>query len=101
MHCNGKINEVLTHLVKIMEAFEGFDSKFEYSIIGHSGDSPHIPFTQFGQPPKSTLQICSCLRFLAIKDKLKVLKSMSKHSQYCSTGDLTIEAIKAAVLDYM
>ncbi|KAG7353031.1 ATPase AAA [Nitzschia inconspicua] len=70
----------------IMESFDGFgDSKFEYSIVGHSGDSPCIPFVNWAEPPKNEM------------DRMRVLQSMLAHSQYCMSGDFTMEAIGNAI----
>jgi hypothetical protein len=68
-----------------MEALDGFENKFHYSIIGHSGDSSHIEFISYGNPPKS------------IKERLKIIENMNSHAQYCGSGDTTIEASSSAV----
>lgn len=69
---------------KIMEAFDGFEQKIQYSIVGQSGDSYCIPFVDFKYPPKT------------LKERLKVLQRMYAHSQYCSSGDYTLEATEDA-----
>jgi len=68
-----------------MEALEGFDAKFEYALVGHSGDGPTIPFVPFGDPPPDR------------KARLAVLEKMVAHSQFCWSGDHTVEAAAAAV----
>ena len=37
------------------------------------------------------------LQNLALKEKLKILEGMSTHSQYCASGDQTVEALKKSV----
>jgi len=69
----------------VMEALEGFDAKFEYALVGHSGDGPTIPFVPFGAPPPDR------------KARLAVLEKMVAHSQFCWSGDHTVEAAAAAV----
>jgi hypothetical protein len=71
----------------IMESFDGFNdsNKFEYSIVGHSGDSPCIPFVDWSQPPANELE------------KMRVLQAMHAHSQYCMSGDYTLEAVGNAI----
>ena len=32
---------------------EGFHHKYEYALVGHSGDGADIPFVEFGEPPKN------------------------------------------------
>ena len=53
--------------------------------MGHSGDSPQIPFVDFGAPPQTR------------KERLAVLQKMVAHSQFCWSGDHTVEAAEAAV----
>lgn len=82
---DGRLERVLETSLMIMESFAGFESKFDYCIMGHSGDSPEIPFVEFGTPPANR------------KERLKVLQRMVAHSQYCMSGDHTVEAIDKAV----
>ncbi|KAJ0396306.1 hypothetical protein P43SY_007156 [Pythium insidiosum] len=82
---DGRLERVLETSLMIMESFAGFESKFDYCILGHSGDSPQIPFVEFGNAPKDR------------KERLKVLQRMVAHSQYCMSGDHTVEAIDHAV----
>lgn len=45
-----------------MEALEGFEHRYQYAIVGHSGDAAQIPFVDFGKPPrdrKERLQVLS------------------------------------------
>ncbi|KAG0097282.1 von Willebrand factor A domain-containing protein 8 [Podila epicladia] len=69
----------------IMESFRSFEHKFEYSIIGHSGDSPNLEFVKPGRYPKTE------------KDVFKVISQMSAHSQYCLSGDNTLSATSNAM----
>jgi len=34
-----------------MEAFSGYEGKFQYDIVGHSGDDYRIAFVDRTQPP--------------------------------------------------
>lgn len=69
----------------IMESFDGLQQRFDYSIVGHSGDSPCIPFVDFGNPANNE------------KTRMKILQSMIAHSQFCRAGDFTLEAIEEAI----
>ncbi|TMW60750.1 hypothetical protein Poli38472_000792 [Pythium oligandrum] len=82
---DGRLERVLETSLMIMESFAGFESKFDYCIVGHSGDSPEIPFVNFGEPPANR------------KERLKILQRMVAHSQYCMSGDHTVEAIDQGV----
>ena len=72
----------------IMESFKskiGEAQRYEYSIVGHSGDSPCIPFVDWAAPPNNE------------KDRLQILQTMLAHSQYCMSGDHTLEAMREAI----
>lgn len=71
----------------MMEALEGFEHKFSYCMVGHSGDGPVVPLVDYGQPPKDR------------KERLKVLQRMFAHAQYCMSGDFTLEALQRGVED--
>ncbi|CAE8583701.1 unnamed protein product, partial [Polarella glacialis] len=61
------------------------EDKFDFSIAGHSGDDPQINFVPFGKPPKDR------------GERLKLLQQMAAHTQFCMTGDTTIQATNMAV----
>lgn len=67
----------------IMEGFAGFGERFEYALVGHSGDSAAIPLVTYGRPPKDE------------RERFKVLDTLAAHAQCCSSGDSTLEAIRA------
>jgi von Willebrand factor A domain-containing protein 8 len=71
----------------IMESFDGFggSNKFDYSIVGHSGDSPCIPLVNWSEPPQNEME------------RIKVLQSILAHCQYCMSGDFTLEALGNAI----
>lgn len=69
----------------IMESFAGMDQRFDYSIVGHSGDSPAIPLVNFGQPPANE------------KERMQVLQTMLAHTQFCQSGDHTLTAMGQAI----
>jgi len=72
----------------IMESFPsqvGEAKKFDYSIVGHSGDSPCISFVDWASSPKHE------------KDRLQILQAMLAHSQYCMSGDFTLQAMEQAI----
>ncbi len=80
-----RLDRLLQVTAMIMESLQGFEQKFSYSIVGHSGDSPEIPLVEYDKPPKNA------------KERLQVLEKMSAHSQYCSSGDTTVQATQWAV----
>lgn len=40
----------------VMEAFSGYEGKFQYDIVGHSGDDYRIAFVDRTQPPTDNKQ---------------------------------------------
>jgi hypothetical protein len=83
-----RLERCLELALLIMEAFHGLDQKkFSYSVVGHSGDGAEIKLIEWNKPPKNRAE------------KLKVLQRMYAHSQYCSSGDHTLEAIHSAIND--
>lgn len=82
---DGRLDRELEAVTMIMEAFEGFENKIQYSIVGHSGESPKLPFVDYKNPPKDD------------KRRMDVLKLMHAHAQYCWQGDNTLNACKIAV----
>lgn len=60
----------------LMEAFRGFESKFAYRIIGHSGDGANIEFVTPANYPKTE------------KDEFDIISKMRAHSQYCLSGGI-------------
>ncbi|KAK9739681.1 AAA domain (dynein-related subfamily) [Popillia japonica] len=82
---DGRLDRELEAVVLVMEAFEGFEDKIVYDIIGHSGDTDKIEFVRRKEPPKNN------------KERLDILRVMHAHSQYCWQGDHTLEATKLAV----
>ncbi|CAH1781042.1 unnamed protein product [Owenia fusiformis] len=70
----------------VMEAFENYEQKFKYEISGHSGEGPNFEFVK-GKVPSNN------------KERLDTLKMMIAHSQFCLSGDHTLEATKKAVED--
>ncbi|OZJ04703.1 hypothetical protein BZG36_02531 [Bifiguratus adelaidae] len=69
----------------IMESFKGFEYKFAYQILGHSGDGASIEFVKEGKYPKTE------------KDCFEVISKMRAHSQFCLSGDNTLGATANAV----
>ena len=82
---DGRLERSLQLATLVMEAFSESRDRFEVGMFGHSGDSPCIPLARFGQLPKTQA------------DRLALLDAMVAHTQYCSSGDHTLEGISAAV----
>ncbi|XP_011863838.1 PREDICTED: von Willebrand factor A domain-containing protein 8 [Vollenhovia emeryi] len=82
---DGRLDRQLEACVMVMEAFSGHEGKFQYDIVGHSGDDYRIVFVDRTQPPADN------------KRRLEVIKTMHAHSQFCMSGDNTLEATQHAI----
>ncbi|XP_072747214.1 von Willebrand factor A domain-containing protein 8 [Anoplolepis gracilipes] len=82
---DGRLDRELEACVMVMEAFSGYEGKFQYDIVGHSGDDYRIAFVDHTQPPTDN------------KRRLEVIKTMHAHSQFCMSGDNTLEATQHAI----
>ena len=59
--------------------------RFEYRIVGHSGDTDSIGFVDLGKAPQNQ------------RVRLGVVEKMVAHSQFCWSGDHTLEATQRAI----
>ncbi|XP_067641687.1 von Willebrand factor A domain-containing protein 8 [Eurosta solidaginis] len=82
---DGRLDRELEAVVMVMEAFDGYEKKIVYDIVGHSGEGWEIPFVCAGKPPKTD------------KERFETIRMMHAHSQFCWSGDSTVKAIKEAV----
>ena len=73
--------------VMLMESLAGFEHKYSWSLVGHSGDGPAVQLVDYGAPPANR------------HERLKVLQRMWAHAQFCMSGDHTLEAAELAVAD--
>ena len=84
---DNRLNRCLQAAALVMESLDGMNDKFDYSIVGHSGDSRCIELVNFGDPPKNS------------KERLRILQTMVAHTQFTQSGDNTLGAIKQAIAD--
>ncbi len=82
---DGRLERTLQTAVMIFEAFSGFEHKYRYAMVGHSGDTPCAPLVEYGLPPANE------------KERLKVVQRMMAHTQFCMSGDHTLEATREAI----
>ena len=69
----------------IMESFKGFEHKYKVRLRGHSGDGPNIKLVDYGELPTHRGQ------------RLQLIERMHAHTQFCMSGDFTLEATELAV----
>ena len=80
-----RLERMLESCLMLMEGLEGYGERIRYDIVGHSGEDRDIPFVAVGRPPTND------------KERLKVLKEMHAHSQFCMSGDHTMSASVLAI----
>ncbi|KAM8820841.1 von Willebrand factor A domain-containing protein 8 [Eudromia elegans] len=84
---DGRLERSMEAVCMVMEAFENYEHKFKYDIVGHSGDGFNITLVESDKVPKNN------------KERLEILKIMHAHSQFCMSGDHTLEGTEHAVRD--
>ena len=83
-----RLDKLCELCVFIMEAFEGIEQQFTYSVVGHSGSGPEaLRLIAWGKPPTSA------------KEKLKLVEELRTHAQYCNPGDATLDGTRLAIDD--
>ncbi|EYC24845.1 hypothetical protein Y032_0013g2134 [Ancylostoma ceylanicum] len=82
---DNRLNKSLETALMVMTSFDGKDDKIAYDIVGHSGDGPCTEFITKGRYPKNN------------KERLDILKQMVAHTQFCASGDFTVEGLTEAI----
>lgn len=82
-----RLQKSLEAALLFMTALKGKQDIIKYEIYGHSGDSPLTKFVGESDTPNDK------------KQELNTLKRMLAHSQYCLSGDNTVECLQKSVRD--
>ncbi|XP_056145237.1 von Willebrand factor A domain-containing protein 8 isoform X2 [Lampris incognitus] len=82
---DSRLERSMEAVCMVMEALESYEHKFKYDIVGHSGDGYDIELVRADKLPKNN------------KQRLKVLKNMHAHAQFCMSGDFTLEGTEASI----
>ncbi|XP_038618052.1 von Willebrand factor A domain-containing protein 8 isoform X1 [Tachyglossus aculeatus] len=82
---DGRLERSMEAVCMVMEAFENYEQKFKYDIVGHSGDGYNIDLVPENKIPKDN------------KQRLEILKVMHAHAQFCMSGDHTLEGAEHAI----
>nr|XP_039272426.1 von Willebrand factor A domain-containing protein 8-like isoform X1 [Styela clava] len=82
---DNRLERSMEAVCMVMEGLEGYKEKFKYDIWGHSGDGYEIELANAEKPPTNN------------KERLKVMKTMHAHAQFCMSGDHTLEATEFAI----
>jgi len=76
-----RLDRLCAATIMLMEALHGQEHKYDYAVVGHSGESDAISFVDFGKPPRDR------------KSRLQVIRQMYSHAVFCSSGDNTVSAL--------
>ena len=82
---DARMERSMEAVLMVLEAFKGFEEKVQLEITGHSGDDSRVEFVSKNSVPANE------------SERLLVLKKMLAHSQFCWSGDTTLEATERAV----
>uniref|UniRef100_A0ABM5FZN6 von Willebrand factor A domain-containing protein 8 n=1 Tax=Pogona vitticeps TaxID=103695 RepID=A0ABM5FZN6_9SAUR len=82
---DGRLERSMEAVCMVMEAFENYEQKFKYDVMGHSGDGFNIDLVHSDKVPKDN------------KQRLEILKTMHAHAQFCMSGDHTLESTEHAI----
>nr|XP_025730607.1 von Willebrand factor A domain-containing protein 8 isoform X2 [Callorhinus ursinus] len=82
---DSRLERSMEAVCMVMEAFENYEEKFKYDIVGHSGDGYNIGLVPLNKIPKDN------------KQRLEILKTMHAHAQFCMSGDHTLEGTQHAI----
>ncbi|KAL4221611.1 von Willebrand factor A domain-containing protein 8 [Mactra antiquata] len=82
---DGRLEREMETAIMTMEALEGYEEKIKFDIVGHSGEDHKVQLSSFDLPPKNN------------KERLNLVKTMHAHSQFCLSGDTTLQATRYAV----
>ena len=59
---DGRLDREMEAVIMVMEAFQGFENKIRYDIVGHSGESDCINFVDKKNPPIDNKQRLDVIR---------------------------------------
>lgn len=63
---DGRLDRELEAVVLVMEAFQGFEDKIKYDIMGHSGDAHDIKFVSIDDQPDNNMKRLEVMRVCSI-----------------------------------
>ena len=84
---DGRLQRMGQTAVLLMEALRGFEHKYEYEIVAHSGASAHVPLVVAGRPPTSA------------DARARVVEQLMGHAYSCGSGDNSLAAARRAIGD--
>lgn len=65
---DGRLDREMEACVMVMEAFSGYEGKFQYDVVGHSGDEYDIVFVKHTQPPTDNKRRLQVIQVTSVKE---------------------------------
>lgn len=59
---DGRLERELETVVLVMEAFQGYEARLQYDIVGHSGEDHSISFVSANKPPANNKERLEVIR---------------------------------------
>lgn len=77
---DGRLNREMEACVMVMEAYSGYEGKFQYDIVGHSGEDRSISFVNYTQPPIDNKHRLEVIKVIIVKELFRVKMKSSNTS---------------------
>jgi von Willebrand factor A domain-containing protein 8 len=82
-----RLDRLAACVIMIMEAFAGFEHKYEYSVVGHDGESAVIELVPWREPPKTE------------RERFDIIERIYWNASFAMSGDHTLAALLHAIAD--
>ncbi|XP_047029984.1 von Willebrand factor A domain-containing protein 8 [Helicoverpa zea] len=82
---DGRLERSMEAVVLLTEALKGYEARIRYDMLGHSGEEHALELVTVDRPPDNE------------KERLKIIRLMHAHAQFCWSGDNTLPAAQHAI----
>ncbi|XP_063891843.1 von Willebrand factor A domain-containing protein 8 [Helicoverpa armigera] len=82
---DGRLERSMEAVVLLTEALKGYEARIRYDMLGHSGEEHALELVRVDRPPDNE------------KERLKIIRLMHAHAQFCWSGDNTLPAAQHAI----
>ncbi|KAJ8722262.1 hypothetical protein PYW08_004664 [Mythimna loreyi] len=82
---DGRLERSMEAVVLLTEALAGYEARIRYDMLGHSGEEHALELVRVDRPPENE------------KERLKIIRTMHAHAQFCWSGDNTLPAAEHAI----
>lgn len=82
---DGRLDRTAQIATLLFESLAGFEERYEWNLVGHSGSGPQQQLVDYGAPPRTK------------GARSQVIKELYRASDTAFSGDTTVEAIEKSV----